>query len=171
MTCIEKIGPLVLLALGAACTSEPPVERRQVHQRPTAEDVERADRAFEADALRGENERLRQEVAELREDLREAEFWLRAYRTRGLGELPGSDPGVEGRVLDVWSDKVELSIGSEHGVEKGDVYNVRRGADYVGRATITEVRRDRSYASLDSDGRGPAAPPRQGDIAYPAGRR
>lgn len=159
---------LLLVVLGAACTSELPVERREQRQRPTVEDVARADRAFEAEGLRRENDRLRLEAAQLRQELREAEFWLRAYRTRGLAELPRADPGTEGKVLDVWNNELELSIGSDDGVEEGDTYNVRRGADYIGRATITHVRRDRSHASLDSDNRGPAAPPRRGDVAYPA---
>ena len=107
--------------------------------------------AAEFDALRAENAQLRQRVKEL-------EFWLAQYR-----EMPADQPDAS-PVLEVVNDFVLLprEVYDRVGLENW-VY-LRRGNQYVGRARILQITSRGTTARFDAEFPGPASPPRVGDV-------
>ena len=105
----------------------------------------------EMEALRAENKQLRQRIKEL-------EFWLGQYREMPA-ELPNASP-----VLEVVKDFVLLpkEIYDQVGLENW-VY-LRRGNQYVGRARVLQITARGTTARFDKEYPGPASPPRVGDV-------
>ena len=115
------------------------------------------------------NEQIQEQAAQigdLSSQLRQANFWLNTYRER-FGDITGGPQGSDGRILEVRGNILALSVGSEDGVRTGDIYNLRRGAEYVGQCKVTKVYKGQSVAEFDAEYPGNAAPPQTGDVAYP----
>jgi hypothetical protein len=159
---------LLLAILGAACATKPPLA-----QAPRTEQPANASPSLDSYELRQANDRLRREVEELRAELanvrqeleRTAESLWR-YKHE-FGDMSDCHKGRGGRVLAAHGHAIELSEGAEDGVRPGDVFALRRGADYVGLAMVKEVRENNAYAHVEQQNRGKAFPPRAGDVAYP----
>jgi Tfp pilus assembly protein PilO len=115
------------------------------------------------------NEQIQEQAAQigdLSSQLRQANFWVNTYRER-FGDITGGPQGSDGRILEVRGNILALSVGSEDGVRVGDIYNLRRGAEYVGQCKVTKVYKGQSVAEFDAEYPGNAAPPQTGDVAYP----
>ena len=116
-------------------------------------------------ALREENERLRVRVKEL-----EQELWL-VDQYRRMPDRPDRTNLIpEGKVLDTKTGEfgvlLVLSIGAEDGLRVGDVMNLRRGAQYVGRVTVDKLYKQQSVGLFDGRFPGAAAPPLKNDVVY-----
>ena len=57
-------------------------------------------------------------------------------------------PELEGQVIAVASGSIEVSLGSDDGLQTEHVLEVYRGGEYVGRAVVTSVSSDRAVARL-----------------------
>ena len=57
-------------------------------------------------------------------------------------------PNIEGQVLAVASGTIEISLGSDDGLQVDHVLEVYRNDQYVGRAVVTSVRPDRAVARI-----------------------
>ena len=57
-------------------------------------------------------------------------------------------PNIEGQVLAVASGTIEISLGSDDGLQVDHVLEVYRQGEYVGRAVVTSVRPDRAVARI-----------------------
>jgi cell division protein FtsB len=57
-------------------------------------------------------------------------------------------PTLDGEVVAVASGSIEVSLGSDDGLQLEHVLEVYRGGEYVGRAVVTNVRSDRAVARL-----------------------
>lgn len=57
-------------------------------------------------------------------------------------------PELEGQVIAVASGSIEVSLGSDDGLQAEHVLEVYRGGEYVGRAVVTSVSSDRAVARL-----------------------
>jgi hypothetical protein len=57
-------------------------------------------------------------------------------------------PTLDGQVIAVASGSIEISLGSDDGLQVEHVLEVYRGGEYVGRAVVTSVRPDRAVARL-----------------------
>lgn len=57
-------------------------------------------------------------------------------------------PTLDGQVISVASGSIEVSLGSDDGLQVEHVLEVYRGGEYVGRAVVTSVRSDRAVARL-----------------------
>ena len=57
-------------------------------------------------------------------------------------------PNVEGQVLAVASGTIEVSLGSDDGLQIDHVLEVYLQGEYVGRAVVTSVRPDRAVARI-----------------------
>lgn len=57
-------------------------------------------------------------------------------------------PNLDGQVVAVASGSIEVSLGSDDGLQKGHVLEVYRAGEYVGRAIVTSVRSDRAVARI-----------------------
>jgi cell division protein FtsB len=57
-------------------------------------------------------------------------------------------PELEGQVIAVASGSIEVSLGSDDGLQAEHVLDVYRGGEYVGRAVVTSVSSDRAVARL-----------------------
>jgi cell division protein FtsB len=57
-------------------------------------------------------------------------------------------PTLDGQVVAVASGSIEVSLGSDDGLQVEHVLEVYRGGEYVGRAVVTSVRPDRAVARL-----------------------
>jgi uncharacterized protein (DUF3084 family) len=57
-------------------------------------------------------------------------------------------PTIDGQVVAVAAGSIEVSLGSDDGLQKGHLLEVYRGGDYVGRAVVTSVRPDRAVARI-----------------------
>jgi hypothetical protein len=79
---------------------------------------------------------------------------------------PEARATTTGRVTSVRDDLMVVSIGSDDGVSVGDVFHLRRGAEYVGTVKIEKVLHDLSVGTFDSQHPGPGAPPQKGDLVY-----
>lgn len=60
-------------------------------------------------------------------------------------------PNVEGQVVAVASGSIEVSLGSDDGLQVDHVLEVYRRGEYVGRAIVTSVRPDRAVARIDKE--------------------
>jgi len=134
-------GTLHGIQRGVATVLGPLQEGADRALKPARDLINWFDETFEA---RGENERLQDEVAELREELAEAETTLRqGGELRKLGELTGRGlvpPGHEmvtarviGRSPTVWYSTVTIDKGSSSGLTADDP--VMTGDGLVGRVT------------------------------------
>lgn len=74
-------------------------------------------------------------------------------------ESPVARSAVRGRVLDVSGNMVTISVGSADGVEKGMVFVIHRGGDYVGDLKISVVDPDQSAGVMVRS----ETPPRESD--------
>ncbi len=82
-----------------------------------------------------------------------------------LSPLP-KEPGPKLAVIrSIKGNLVVISIGSKDGVQAGDTYEIRRADLYVGQVTVTNVYKDRSVATFDTEYKGPGAPPQVNDTA------
>ena len=72
----------------------------------------------------------------------------------------------DANVTSVDGNLVGISIGSEHDVRVGDVYQLSRGNVYVGSITITKVAKKVSVGVFDEKYKGKGAPPKKGDRAW-----
>ena len=66
--------------------------------------------------------------------------YLQGEGARGLG--------LDGQVIAVASGAIEVSLGSDDGLQVEHVLEVYRGGEYVGRAVVTSVSSDRAVARL-----------------------
>jgi len=57
-------------------------------------------------------------------------------------------PTIDGQVVAVAAGSIEVSLGSDDGLQKGHLLEVYRGGEYVGRAVVTGVRPDRAIARI-----------------------
>jgi hypothetical protein len=57
-------------------------------------------------------------------------------------------PTLDGEVVAVASGSIEVSLGTDDGLQLEHVLEVYRGGEYVGRAVVTSVRSDRAVARL-----------------------
>jgi len=60
-------------------------------------------------------------------------------------------PTLDGEVLTVSGDLIEVSLGGDDGLQKSHTLHVYRGGTYVGRAVVTSVQPDRAVARLIKD--------------------
>ncbi|QDU27271.1 Chromosome partition protein Smc [Anatilimnocola aggregata] len=58
-------------------------------------------------------------------------------------------PRVKGKVLDVKTDLIEVSLGSDDGMKPGHLVQVYRGNQYLGQATVRTTGPDRAVAQID----------------------
>ncbi|MHC4971612.1 MAG: coiled-coil domain-containing protein [Planctomycetota bacterium] len=116
----------------------------------------------DAEALREENTKLKAEVEQLRGEVKQ----LRADLERMRGDPPARS--IAGRVTAVEDTCVRISVGDADGVRVGDIFHLRRGAIYVGRVTIQDVKKNESVAEFDTEYPGRIGPPRAGDLTYVA---
>jgi hypothetical protein len=138
-----RILPLALLLAGCASAYSTRVSEPETRAA--------APSGAEMDALRSENVQLRQRIKEL-------EFWIAQYR-----EMPADQPGAS-LVLEEVKDFILLpgEVYDRVGLESW-VY-LRRGDQYVGRARILQHTSRGTTARFDTEFPGPAAPPRVGDV-------
>lgn len=116
---------------------------------------------------------LAAQKGDLEKRVRELEFGLGKLKvTVGAGamDLEGNK-GASGRVSAVKGNLVTISVGSEDGVRRGDTYNIRRGAEYVGQMSITTVYKNMAVGEFDTRFTGPGGAPEVNDVAYPMGGR
>ena len=118
----------------------------------------------EVDALLKQN-------ADIEKRWRTAEFWLGKYRGNGRhgGGITGGPEGADGVVKSVKENHVLISVGRKDKVRGGDTYQIRRGSKYVGQITIIKVMPEAAIGVFDTEFKGPAAPPRIGDVAEARG--
>jgi hypothetical protein len=64
------------------------------------------------------------------------------------GGAPGTPPAVQGTVLDVRENRIELSIGSDDGLQVGHELDVYRGSKYLGRVRVSGISPDRAVATV-----------------------
>jgi rod shape-determining protein MreC len=149
-------GPLHSLQRGVSAVLSPIGEGAERALKPGRDLVNWFDETFEA---RGENESLRDEVAELRRQLAEAqnaegenEQFRRLLELDRSTELGGYEPvtaRVIGRSPTVWFSTVTIDHGSSSGVETNDT--VINGDGLVGR--ITDVTAGSAQVRLITDHR------------------
>ena len=60
-------------------------------------------------------------------------------------------PNLDGQVVAVAAGSIEVSLGSDDGLQKGHVLEVYRGGEYMGRAVVIAVRPDRAVARIVED--------------------
>lgn len=150
-------GPLHSIQRGIATVLGPIEEGASRALKPARDAVNWFDETFDA---RGENEDLHDEVAELREDLADAQQAVK--ENRQFRELLALEPAdatlgayepvtarVIGRSPTVWYSTVTVDAGSSSGVEIDDP--VRTGDGLVGR--VTETTRGSAQVTLITDHR------------------
>ncbi len=131
-------GPLHTIQRGVATVLSPVGEVAERALKPARDLINWFDETFEA---RGENEALREEVAELRAQVadgqraigenEEFEKLLELDRTAALGEFDPIAARVTGRSPTVWFSTVTIDQGSNAGIERNDA--VVNGDGLVGR--------------------------------------
>ncbi|MGH2955317.1 MAG: rod shape-determining protein MreC [Solirubrobacterales bacterium] len=152
----SESGPLHTIQRGVSAVLSPVGEGAERALKPVRDLVNWFDETFEA---RGENEALRDEVAELRDQLADSqnaegenEQFRRLLELDRSTELGGYEPvtaRVIGRSPTVWFSTVTIDQGSSSGVETNDT--VINGDGLVGR--ITEVTAGSSQVRLITDHR------------------
>ncbi len=92
---------------------------------------------------------------QLNAELAQAEAWLKKFGVVKETPLDAIEPLVEGMVLRVKKYKddifVEVSIGSDDGLQKGHQLEVYRGGAYVGRIDIVQATPDRAVGKVDRE--------------------
>ncbi len=147
-------GPLHTIQRGVSAVLTPVGEGAERALKPVRDLVSWFDETFEA---RGENERLREEVAELRARVSEAqsavaeneqfEGLLKIDRSAAVGGFEPVTARVIGRSPTVWFSTVTIDAGSSSGVERNDAVINRDGL--VGR--IREVAPGSAQVELITD--------------------
>jgi len=140
------------------------LESKQDQYKKEAEDAKK-------DKDEAENERQRMELqlsnlqGELSEkskllqtadkELREAKLVMRALRDAGvnLSAFAGTPKLLDGQITAVSEEVpiVMISLGSDHGVEKGYQFTVYRGSKFVARVVVEEVYKNMSAARILKD--------------------
>ena len=114
------------------------------------------------DAQVGRSAELSAQLAETKSFLtiaeeRKAQLETQVANARLLLQQSGLDieslpkdrvPNIEGQVLAVASGTIEISLGSDDGLQVDHVLEVYRHGEYVGRAVVTSVRPDRAVARI-----------------------
>ena len=114
------------------------------------------------DAQVGRSAELSAQLAETKSFLtiaeeRKAQLETQVANARLLLQQSGLDieslpkdrvPNIEGQVLAVASGTIEVSLGSDDGLQVDHVLEVYRQGEYVGRAVVTSVRPDRAVARI-----------------------
>ena len=114
------------------------------------------------DAQVGRSAELSAQLAETKSFLtiaeeRKAQLETQVANARLLLQQSGLDieslpkdrvPNIEGQVLAVASGTIEISLGSDDGLQVDHVLEVYRQGEYVGRAVVTSVRPDRAVARI-----------------------
>jgi rod shape-determining protein MreC len=149
-------GPLHTMQRGIASVLSPLEEGAERALKPARDLVSWFDETFDA---RGENEELRDEVAELRSQLADAQSavgeneqlreQLEVRQTAALGGFEPVTGRVIGRSPTVWYSTVTIDKGSSSGVEVNDA--VINGDGLVGR--VNEVTQGTSQVTLITDHR------------------
>jgi TolA-binding protein len=66
-----------------------------------------------------------------------------AARSPGVeAATPAATTPIRGRIVEVQGDVATISVGSADGVQKGTVFVIYRGSDYIGDLKITDVEPD-----------------------------
>jgi hypothetical protein len=60
-------------------------------------------------------------------------------------------PQLDGDVIAVAANSIEVSIGSDDGLQVGHTLEVYRNGQYVGRAIVRSVKPDRAVAEIDKN--------------------
>jgi hypothetical protein len=121
-----------------------------------------ADQQSKVDAQVGRSAELSAQLAETKSFLaiaeeRKAQLEKQVANARLLLQQGGLDieslpkdrvPNVEGQVLAVASGSIEVSLGSDDGLQVDHVLEVYRQGEYVGRAVVTSVKPDRAVARI-----------------------
>jgi rod shape-determining protein MreC len=149
-------GPLHTMQRGIASVLSPLEEGAERALKPARDLVSWFDETFDA---RGENEELRDEVAELRSQLADAQSavgeneqlreQLEVRQTAALGGFEPVTGRVIGRSPTVWYSTVTIDKGSSSGVEDNDA--VINGDGLVGR--VSEVTQGTAQVTLITDHR------------------
>jgi hypothetical protein len=95
------------------------------------------------------NRDLRTRVALLSDSLREHGLSTDVRQIRSRGTAPPND--VEGEVLRVQNNRIEISIGSDDGLSEGnelDVYHLKPAPEYVGKIRIESVSSDHAVGKV-----------------------
>jgi hypothetical protein len=121
-----------------------------------------ADQQTKVDTQVGKSAELSAQLAETRSFLtiaeeRKAQLEKQVANARLLLQQSGLDidslpkdrvPTVEGQVLAVATGSIEVSLGSDDGLQVDHILEVYRQGEYVGRAVVTSVRPDRAVARI-----------------------
>ncbi len=121
-----------------------------------------ADQQLKVDAQVGRSAELSAQLAESKSFLaiaeeRKAQLEKQVANARLLLQQSGLDvdslpkdrvPTIDGQVLAVASGTIEVSLGSDDGLQVAHVLEVYREGEYVGRAIVTSVRPDRAVARI-----------------------
>ena len=101
--------------------------------------------------LQGEVVRLKERNQQL---ISQLSSWAQVFKKRDINpdvELAGVPP-LDGIVTAVRPNKlVEISLGSDDGLQIGHTVQIYRGQSYLGRAQIINVSPDRSVGQLDPE--------------------
>lgn len=102
--------------------------------------------------LEGELREREQLLQNAEKELREAKLILRAVRDSGvnISTIGTGAKALDGQLMAV-SDQapiVIISLGSDHGVEKGSQFTVYRGSKFIGRIIVEEVYKEMSAARI-----------------------
>ncbi len=108
--------------------------------------VQLTDRLYQAQGLR---DRLEARLRELTEDFTRAVTVLKAHDLDVASPVDDIPPHVEGRVLTVARDLIEISVGEDDGLKPGHTVVVSRGGKYLGRARIIRVSPDRAAGRIE----------------------
>lgn len=96
----------------------------------------------------GIQERLEQRMQELTQDFVRATTVLKAHDLTVDSPVDNIPPQVQGEVLAVGPEMIEISIGEDDGIKPGHTVVVSRRDKYLGRAEITRVAPDRAVGRI-----------------------
>lgn len=118
------------------------------------DEAEEARQRYEAQLnnLQGELRERELLLQNSEKELREAKLIIRAVRDSGvnIATIGTGAKALDGQIMAV-SDQapiVIISLGSDHGVEKGNQFTVYRGSKFIGRVVIEEVYKEMSAARI-----------------------
>jgi len=103
------------------------------------------DKVHEAKGIRSI---LEQRLQQLTQDFTKATTVLKAYDLTADSPVHSIPPQVEGEVVKVLGNSIEVSVGEHDGLKEGHTIVVSRRDKYLGRAEITRVGPDRAVGRI-----------------------